>query len=387
MDIKKVGAEIIRDSRGEKTILVWVRTKKKKFIASSPSGKSKGKYEVKSYKKNIEGDVKYLRRTELPDIFKFEDLKIIESIVSDKIGGNSLFALEAVLLKALAYENKMPLWKFLSDGKKIKKLPRPVGNAIGGGMHSTAFEKKPDFQEFLFIPKHKKFAVNVKLNHLAYLLVNKILKSKKRNDEGAWQTQMNNESVLSLMDCARDYIERRFGKFMDIGIDVAASSFYNGTYNYKNPKMKLSREKQVMFISRLIKKYDLKYLEDGLNETDFAGFKELRKKSGKNCLIVGDDLTTTNPNRLMKAIKNKSINAVIVKPNQIGSLLKVREVMKLAKSHGIKTIISHRSGETLDYTIADLAVAWSADYIKCGIYGASREAKLKRLVEISRRIK
>ena len=127
-------------------------------------------------------------------------------------------------------------------------------------------------------------------------------------------------------------------------------------------------------------KYNLFYVEDPLNENDFSGFRELLKKVkkfNKNCLIVGDDLTTTNPNRLKLAIKNKSINAIIIKPNQIGSLLKVREVIDLAKKNKIKTIISHRSGETLDDTIADLAIAWNCDYIKTVIYGKVREVKLK----------
>jgi enolase len=130
-------------------------------------------------------------------------------------------------------------------------------------------------------------------------------------------------------------------------------------------------------------------VEDGLEENDFKGFKELLKKVKKipsKSLIVGDDLTTTNPKRLLKAIKNKSINAIIVKPNQIGSLLKVKEVIDIAKEHNVKTIISHRSGESMDNTIADLGVGFGVDYIKTGIYGKVRRSKLKRLMKIEKKL-
>ncbi len=387
MRIKKVGAKIILDSRGEQTIKVFVKTKKGIFFTSAPCGKSKGKYEAKPYKKSIKRDIHFLEHVILPDIYSFGDLWKIERNVGNYIGANSLFVLEASLLKALAYENKKQLWKFLLGNKKII-MPKPIGNAVGGGLHSSGFQgKKPDFQEFLFISKSKKFSANVKLNHLGYLLVNRIIKTKKRNDEGAWETSLCNESVLSIMKSARDYINEKYGKVIDIGIDIAASSFYKKTYNYKNLKQKLNKEKQINFISELVKEYNLFYIEDALNENDFLGFKELlRKTKNKNCLITGDDLTVTNLKRLQKAIKLKSINAIIIKPNQIGSLLETKKVIDLAKKHKIKTIISHRSGETLDFTIADLAVAWGVDYIKTGIYGKEREVKLKRLIEIEKRI-
>ena len=382
MIIKKVGAKIIHDSRGENTIRVFVKTQKGKFFASAPCGKSTSSFEASPYRTSIHHDVLFLNDLELPNIYSFDELWKIEKNTGKYIGANSLFALETALLRALGYQNKKMLFEFLSDGKKIKKFPIPIGNAIGGGVHSSG--KKPDFQEFWFIAKTKKFSTNVRLNHLGYLLVNKYLKSKTRNDEGAWTTDKDNESVISVMDCAKDYINKRYGNVIDIGIDCAASSFYkNGFYVYKNKKQKLNKEKQIKYISYLAKKYNLHAIEDGLNENDFEGFRKLKQKN-KNKLIIGDDLIATNPERLLKAIKSKSINAVIIKPNQIGSLLVVKKVIELAKKNHIKTIMSHRSGETNDFAIADLAIAWQCDYIKAGIFGKEREAKLKRLIWIEK---
>lgn len=146
-------------------------------------------------------------------------------------------------------------------------------------------------------------------------------------------------------------------------------------------------------MKELIERDNLFYVEDPLNENDFSGFRDLLKQvkklkqKGKGCLIVGDDLTTTNPERLKQAIKMKSINAIIVKPNQIGSLIKMKQVIGIAKKNRIKTIISHRSGETLDNTIADFAIGFGCDFIKTGIYGKVRESKLKRLVNIENKLK
>ena len=170
-------------------------------------------------------------------------------------------------------------------------------------------------------------------------------------------------------------------------MDVASSAFYKKEqYIYKNSAQKLTKNEQIKYMKSLIANYDILYIEDPCDEDDFTSFREL-KKLVPSSLIVGDDLTTTNPERLKKAIRMNSINAIIVKPNQIGSLLKVKEVIDLAKHHKIKTIISHRSGETTDDTIADLAVGWECDFIKTGVYGKVRKAKLKRLIKIEKQLK
>jgi len=203
----------------------------------------------------------------------------------------------------------------------------------------------------------------------------KILKASSKNDEGAWQTSLNNEQILEIL--------RKF-RNIKIGIDAAASSFYkNKSYHYRNKI--LNRITQINYINSLIKKYNLYYIEDPLQEEDFQGFRKI-KRSPKN-LVVGDDLTATQIPRVKKAIQNKSINALIIKPNQNGSLLELKKIFDICKKHKIKTILSHRSGETLDDALSDLAFGFQADFIKAGIATKWREVKLKRLVEIERSIK
>jgi len=386
MKIKKIGARRILDSRKEPTIEISVKTEKGNFVSSAPSGKSRGRFEAKPYAKSLKEDISFLNGLETEfkklRIEKFKDLKEVEGIINKKIGANSLFALEASILKALAAEQGQELWQFLSKGKP-KKFPFSVGNAIGGGLHSS--NKKPDFQEFLFISKSRKFFDRVFINKQAYKLAGKIIKAKTVNDEGAWQTSLDNEKILKIMDEVRCKVEERIGEEIEIGVDVAASTFFNGEfYNYKNKPQKLNRKEQINYISRLAEDYNIGYIEDPLEQEDFYGFSELKNKT--RSLIVGDDLTVTNLIRLKKAFQNKCISALIVKPNQNGSLLKVKEICDYCKNKGIAIVFSHRSGETFDNTIADLSIAWKADFIKTGIFGEVREVKLNRIIEIEKLI-
>jgi enolase len=385
MEIKSVHAKVVKDSRKEDTIQIILGTSKGLFRTSAPSGKSKGRFEVKSYANGLRSDINIINSLNLSKlngflIDKFEDLKKLEKEIHGKIGGNSLFALEACLLKALAKENNKELWEFLGG----RKIPHPVGNAIGGGLHSKGKKGlKPDFQEFLFVSDCKSFKKCIKTNNLAYRMAKKMLKTGVRNDEGAWETEKTNEEVLEIMNEIQKIIRDKYQERIEIGLDVAASSFYNGNYNYKNPGKRLNKFNQILYIRSLIRRYSIFYVEDPLYETDMTGFANLNREK---CLIVGDDLIATSPERLKKAMRFKAINAVIVKPNQIGSLLKVKEVIDLCKERGIKTIISHRSGETIDNTIADLGVGFECNFIKTGIYGKVRKAKLDRLIQIEKKI-
>lgn len=371
-------ASKIKDSRGDETILINFNG----IVASSPSGKSKGKYEAVSYVKSLENDIltinKLKENIKKIKIERFEDLIEVEKLIRGKIGANSLFALESALLKLASKKQGKELYEFL--GKK--KLPHLVGNCIGGGMHSHN-KVKPDFQEFLFIPESK---IDYSINALdsCYYNAEKILRNlgklEGKNDESAWQTSLNNESVLEVMKDIKENIWDESLTRVHIGIDVAASTFFNKKYIYKNPKKALTTEEQIDYIDSLIHKYNIFYVEDPIQEEDFESFSKLTRKNIAG--IVGDDLTVTNLERLKKAIKLGSINSIIIKPNQNGSLIDTKKVFDLARKNDIKTIISHRSGETMDITIADLAVAWGADYIKTGIQGKERRAKLERLREI-----
>jgi enolase len=379
MKIKEVKARIILDSRKEKTIEVSVNNCK----SSAPSGKSTGKYENPSYNSGIETDFIFVNNLKIDeDIKKFEDLAKIEKIVSRKVGANTLFALEASILKALAKEQGKELWQILNS--KAQKFPRILSNTIGGGCHSSGI--KPDFQEFLIVCD-KNPAEGREQNLNSYYEAGEILenlnKRTGKNDENAWQTSLSNEQTLEIMKDVQENIFDETAVHMDVGLDIAASQFCKGEkYYYLNDKKILSRQEQIDYVAELSKKFNLTYIEDPLDEEDFDGFAELKKKT--NCLIVGDDLTVTNLERLKKAIKNKSIGGMIIKPNQTGSLIEVKNVIDLCKKNKIFTIMSHRSGETLDSTISDLAFAWACDFIKTPVIGKERVVKVDRLVEIEK---
>ncbi len=389
MEIKQVSGEIIKNSRNEETIKVLIRTKLGLFSASSPYGKSRGKHEKRPYKKTIREDIKKLSDLNLTDleIDKFEDLKKIEKRVS--LGANSLYSLESAILKALAGEEGKEIWEIINQ--KARKFPYPVGNCIGGGKHTDG--KKPDFQEFLFIPKLNNFSDSVFLLKKIWEKCGKELEVRnvkgKLNDENAFSTSLSDEEILKLMVKIKEETEKEIGGNIEIGVDIAASSFYSGAYEYRNPIKIFEKEEQIEHILDLIDKYRLDYIEDPLDEEDFSGFSKLKMGAVKErpaCIIVGDDLTVTQVDRFKDALKNKSINGIIIKPNQVGSLIELAKVVGLAKKNSIKTIFSHRSGETMEYVLSDLAFGFQADYIKTGVKGREREVKLNRLIQIEKDI-
>lgn len=385
MIIKSVSAKPILDSRKEKTIQVSIKTNVGNFFSSAPSGKSKGKHEAKSYKKSLEEDINTIKKfTEYFSeeiLEEFDDLKRVEDIVEGHIGANTLFAFESAILKGIAKESKRNVWELIINFNKSNKpkYPRLVGNCIGGGKHSEPLDgKKPDFQEFLLIPDEKSVKKSLEENKKAKKEAEFLLREKdkkftgKKNDENAWRVSLNDKEVLEILKKVK----------LPLGLDIAASGFYKRKrYHYENPLLKRTTEEQLDYISNLIKNFKLFYIEDPFDEEDFESFANLLKKF-PNSLIVGDDLTVTNPKRLKKAIEMKSINSLIVKPNQIGSLIKVKEVCKIAKENNLKIVFSHRSGETEENILADLAFGFQADFFKCGITGKERLSKLNRLIEI-----
>ena len=383
--VKSVSAKQISDSRGEKTIFISVKTNVGTFSASAPNGKSTGKYEANPYKKDLEKAIETLKK--FKDYFSdenidsFNDLRRIEDIVEGHLGANPLFALESAILKAVAKEKKKEVWQLINPS--AKKFPRLVGNCIGGGKHSKEDVKiKPDFQEFLLIPKTNSIKEEFEISKRGKKEAENILKKTdkkfegKKNDEDAWKTSLNEKEVLDILKNLK----------LPLGVDVAASSFYKRKkYHYQNPLLQRTKDEQLFYVLNLIKNFELFYVEDPFDEEDFVSFAALLKKS-PDTLIVGDDLTVTNLKRLQKAISMKSINAIIVKPNQNGSLIKVKEVCDLARKNNIKIVFSHRSGETGEDILADLAFGFQADFFKCGITGKEREAKIKRLIEIEKKL-
>lgn len=386
MIIKEVKARVIEDSRGEKTIAVSVN---KCEEASSPNGKSVGEYETISYYKGLDFCIKFLNNwDEEIEISKFDDLKNIEKIICKKLrlkkanqfGANALYAFESAILKALAYTSRKQLHELIGNNRK---LPFPVGNVIGGGLHSSMSSKHPNFQEFLIIPKGKSIFKNIKAINYIYKLARRKLKIKKVNDEGALLATFNDKDVLDILKIISTKAKGKFKFNIELGIDAASSTiFKNGNYNYS--ERKINSEWQLKFVKELIDYYSLFYIEDPFQERDFKSFARLNKNS--KCLIVGDDLTATQYNRVVGAIRTKSISGMIIKPNQNGSLLELKRIFELCRKHGIKTVLSHRSGETMDDALADYAVGFGADYIKCGAATKWREVKLDRLKEIERHL-
>lgn len=382
MLIKKITARKIKDSRNEPTIEVSVNGQK----ASSPSGKSTGKYETLPYHRSLKNSIKEINSLKIPfEINSFQDLKKLESFIkrkfklkdANKFGANALFALESAILKALAKSQNKQLWQVINP--TAKKIPIPVGNAIGGGLHSHN-KDAPEFQEFLLIPLSPSIKQNVKTLNQIYKTLKRTIKAHSKNDEGAWQTSLSNEEIFSILSKFKD---------IRIGVDVASSSFYkNAEYVYKNKS--LNTNAQINYIDFLIKAYNLFYIEDPFQENDFNSFSKLRKlinRNPKTSVLAGDDLTATHLSRLKKAISSNSINAMIIKPNQNGSLLELEKIFRLCKKHKIRTILSHRSGETLDPALADYAVAFQSDFIKTGISTKWRKVKLKRLIQIEKSLR
>jgi enolase len=388
MKIEAVSAKSILDSRKEKTIFISIKTNIGSFSASSPTGKSTGKYEENSYKKSLEEDIETIKK--FSDYFsdesieKFDDLRRIEDTLDRHVGANTLFAFESAALKAMAKENKKEVWQIINS--KSRKMPRLVGNAVGGGKHQKSQSKgkrKPDFQEFLLIPETNSVKQAFEINKKAKKEIESLLKktdenfNEKKNDEDAWETSLNEKEIFDILK----------GLNIPIGVDIAASGFYKRKkYHYENPMLTREKNEQMEYLTNLIKNFNLFYIEDPFEEEDFENFAGLLKKF-PNSVIVGDDLTTTNPKRFEKAIKMKSINAIIVKPNQIGSMMKVKNVCEMAKKNNVKIVFSHRSGETEEDILADLAFGFEADFFKCGITGNEREAKIKRLIEIEKKLK
>ncbi|MBI2043911.1 phosphopyruvate hydratase, partial [Candidatus Pacearchaeota archaeon] len=235
-------------------------------------------------------------------------------------------------------------------------------------------------QEFLLIPREKTVKESFELNKKIRNTLQTELKiadekfKNKKDDEGGWETSLNDKEVLEVI--------KKFG--VPIGIDIASSTFHKRKkYLYNNPMLKRDPEEQLEYISNLIKNFHLSYIEDPFEENDFESFAKLLRRF-PNPLITGDDLTVTDFNRLRKAIAMKSINSIIVKPNQTGSLIEVKDVCELARKNDIKIVFSHRSGETEENILADLAFGFQADFFKAGILGKGREVKIKRLIEIEK---
>lgn len=376
MRIKSLKARQILNSRNEAAIEVIVNGK---FLASAPSGASTGSSEVPTFsKKGIKFAIDYINNdmsavTKL-DFNEFNDLDVFERLIP-VIGGNPVVALQNAILKTMS---DGPVWKFLNPS--AKKFPIPLGNVVGGGMHTKHIST--DVQEYLLMPTSKNVSDNIMVNSNLHKKIGNLFGARDMTDEGAWTTHYSSLEVFEMISNLLQDTENTLGIKVNLGADIASTSFWDGRfYVYKNYSQylkdkSLNPSEQIGLINELVEKYSLAYVEDPLHENDFSGFTAIKSKK---TLICGDDLITTNIERLQRAMKSSSVNCVIVKPNQIGSITQTKRFVDYAIKNDIKCVLSHRSGETMDPILSHFAVAWNIPYLKCGIYGKERVAKLKEL--------
>lgn len=416
--IKKIKAREILDSRGNPTVEAEVKLESGvKARASVPSGASTGAYEDLELRDNDlsrYGGLGVLTavnnvNTAINELIAGMDAreqekidrKMIEADGTDNesnLGANAILSVSLAICRAAAEDSKLQLYEYINEifNLKIKKfgVPIPMFNVINGGMHS---DSGLSIQEYKLIPNGiKTFAEQLRAGSEIFHALKKILSSKGYSvsvgDEGGFAPKLeSNSSALEIINQAIETAGYKGGSEVSVGIDAAANSFFNkkeSVYIFKPEDVTLSREMLVNIYNEWIQKYNVISLEDGLNENDWEGWKLMMEKIGSKTLIIGDDLLVTKVERLKKGIKNKACNAVLIKVNQAGTLWETIETVKLAKKNNMKTIVSHRSGETTDDFIADLAVGTGADFIKSGsLSRGERICKYNRLLKIEEKIK
>jgi len=393
-----IGRKIF-NNRGEETIEVDVITTSGFGRASAPAGKSRGKAEVAYYPQGgVDQALKTIDDLIAPELaglnadFQEEidnTLHEIDGTTNFKIiGGNTAFAVSLANVEAAANSHSLLLFQFIG-GNNANTLPYPLGNTISGGKHTRG--KTPDIQEYLALPHGAEtFLEAATANAQIHKKIGEILKKKDKlfnggkSSEGAWIANIGNLDAFEVISKACEEVSNELDFECGFGIDVAASSLWKEKekkYFYQRDGKKRDTGEQLEFLLDMIEKYHLAYVEDPFHEEDFESFKELTKKA-KNCLICGDDLFTTNNERLNYGIKLNAANAIIIKVNQIGTLTDASETIENAQRHGYTTVMSHRSGDTCDWHIAHLAVAFKCPIIKTGVVEGARIAKINELVRI-----
>ena len=374
MKIKAIKAFKVLDSKANPTIAITTKYKNNYFTSAAPSGTSTGKKEAEPYRRNVDVSINYFnsRIASLLSGFKlknFEDFEKLEK-KTHNLYANPTIALEYSLLKALAYSQKKEMFELINP--KPKRFPTPLGKAIGGGAHA----KVGDIQEFLFAPDAKTFTKAALINSEIHQGLSKHFVGK--DDEGGWIANLPVEEILKL--CLD--IKKRHSARIELGIDLAASQLYKRGKYYWSKKVR-TKKQHLDFLVKIMREYKLDYVEDPFEENDIASFVELANITPRK-MICADDLTCTNPDILREIVKRRAATAVVVKPNQIGSLIKTKEFVELARGFGLKLVVSHRSGSTTDVVLSHLALAWEADYFKCGIAGGERVAKINELIRLDR---
>ncbi len=388
MRIEKIKPRIIRDSRGEKTLELVASSGRFTSVVSIPSGKSTGKFETVALPAEKAAN-KIKAATPLISKIDFKDQKSFDNFIikldgtknKSRMGANSTLALSIAFARLSARKSGIPLFKYISRISGIKaRKPRIYANLINAGLHAKT---GPVFQEYIIVPISGDTKKEIATIKDFYRALGVLLKKERLytgiGDEGGYVLKNRNEALpFYLFDKVRNKLG--LNNKVKYALDAAASSFYkNGWYKLSAGSIKSSELMKIY--QALAIGFDVISIEDPFDEEDFISFAKLKKSSG--AIIVGDDITVTNPIRIERAKKSKSINGVIIKPNQIGTLTETIEAAKLAKKYGFEIIASHRSGETKDDWICDIAVGLGTFGIKIGAPKTPyRLAKYLRLAAI-----
>ena len=401
--IKSITAREILDSRGNPTVEVEVRLDDKSIArAAVPSGASTGAFEAAELRdggkrylgKGVEGAVKNIVEKIAPAIVGLNalDQKIIDEKMialdgsknKSNLGANAILGVSLAVARAAAASTGQSLFKYLGKAE-AKTLPVPMMNILNGGAHA---DTNVDIQEFMVAPiGAATFKESLRWGAEIYHSLKSVLKSKglatSIGDEGGFAPDLaSNRAALDLILQAIELAGFKAGSDIGLAMDVAATEFFeNGKYKFEGKE--LTAEQMITYYRELVAAYPLLSIEDPLDEDDWNGWANLTAQLGDKIQIVGDDLFVTNPERLQRGIESKSANALLVKVNQIGTLSETIAAVTLAHNNNFKSMMSHRSGETEDTTIADLAVALNCGQIKTGAPARSeRVAKYNQLLRI-----
>ncbi len=408
--IKKILGREILDSRGNPTVEVDVELEDgSRGRAAVPSGASTGKYEAVELR---DGDKKRfggkgvlkavaavngelgaaLKGTSVFDQEKI-DRKMIEvdgTPNKGRVGANAILGVSLAVAHAAAASRRQPLYRYLG-GEKANVLPVPMLNILNGGAHAA---NSTDFQEFMVLPVGAPtFSKAMQMGAEIYASLKSVLRVRKLNtnvgDEGGFApTLAENDDAVEVILEAIEKAGYKPARDCYIGLDVASSEFYaKGAYTLHREGKTLTSDQMTAFLTRWVKDYPIISIEDGKAEDDWDGWVKLNKAIGSKVQTVGDDLYVTNKAKLAEGIKRKASNSILIKVNQIGSLTETLETVAMAHKAGFTAVVSHRSGETEDTTIVDLAVATSAGQIKTGAPARSeRVAKYNRLLRIEQEL-
>ncbi|EMA41743.1 phosphopyruvate hydratase [Halobiforma nitratireducens] len=384
------------DSRGNPTVEADVLTESGGFgRAAAPSGASTGEYEA--VERPPSEAIAAAREHAVPRLVGEAyagNQREVDAVLRgadgtddfSEIGANSAVAISMAAAKAGADVLGAPLFQHLGGTFRGENFPIPLGNVVGGGEHAA---DATDIQEFLAAPvgapsvEDAVFANAAVHETVADLLEERDIPCGK-GDEGAWAPSIDDAEAFEIVDEAVSLVAEEVGFDIEFGLDVAAAEMYDaesGTYEYSDGSR--DTDEQIEYIADLVDEYDLVYVEDPLDENDYDAFAELTNRVGDETLVCGDDLFVTNTDRLREGIDRGAANSILIKPNQIGTLTDAFDAIELAIENGYDPVVSHRSGETEDTTIAHLAVATDAPFIKTGAVGGERTAKLNELIRIA----